>query len=38
MEAGLIITGFFEDDFVGNRLLDENIKIFCENRAVKKKL
>lgn len=35
LEAGLVLTGFYEDDYGGNRLLDKYIKSFCATRAVK---
>lgn len=38
VEAGLVITGFFEDDFGGTRILDKYIKTFIATRAVKLKL
>lgn len=35
IDAGLVITGFYEDDFGGNRLLDNYIKTFIATKAVK---
>lgn len=35
IEAGFVITGFYEDDFGGRRPLDEYIKCFIATRAVK---
>ncbi|SME52440.1 Methyltransferase domain protein [Bacillus mobilis] len=38
IEAGLVITGFYEDDFGGTRILDEHIKTFIGTKAIKIKL
>lgn len=38
INAGFIITGFYEDDFGGERLIDEYIKSFIATKAVKLKL
>lgn len=35
IEAGLVLTGFYEDDFGGTRLIDRYIKTFIATRAVK---
>ncbi|MDY0395671.1 class I SAM-dependent methyltransferase [Virgibacillus halophilus] len=35
INAGLLITGFYEDDFGGSRMLDKYIKTFIATRAVK---
>ncbi|MCF6136492.1 class I SAM-dependent methyltransferase [Pseudalkalibacillus berkeleyi] len=35
IDAGFVIAGFYEDDFGGNRILDEYIKCFMGTRAVK---
>lgn len=37
-EAGFILTGFYEDDFGGERLLDKYIKSFIATKAMKIKL
>lgn len=37
MDAGFVLTGFYEDDFGGTRLLDKHIKTFIATRAVKTK-
>ncbi|GIO26783.1 class I SAM-dependent methyltransferase [Ornithinibacillus bavariensis] len=36
IDAGFVITGFYEDDFGGTRLLDNHIKTFIATRALKK--
>jgi ubiquinone/menaquinone biosynthesis C-methylase UbiE len=38
IEAGFVITGFYEDDFGGTRILDKHIKTFIATRSVKFKL
>ena len=38
IDAGLVITGLYEDDFGGRRPLDEYIKCFVATKAVKIKL
>ncbi|MFS0673232.1 class I SAM-dependent methyltransferase [Ornithinibacillus sp. 179-J 7C1 HS] len=35
IDAGFVITGFYEDDFGGRRMLDHHIKTFIATRAVK---
>ena len=35
IDAGFAITGFYEDDFGGTRVLDHHIKTFIATRAVK---
>ncbi|KIL51612.1 methyltransferase [Jeotgalibacillus alimentarius] len=35
IDAGFAITGFYEDDFGGTRILDKHIKTFIATRAVK---
>ncbi|MBM6619535.1 class I SAM-dependent methyltransferase [Bacillus suaedaesalsae] len=35
IDAGFVITGFYEDDFGGTRVLDQYIKMFIATRAVK---
>ncbi|UOQ85790.1 class I SAM-dependent methyltransferase [Gracilibacillus salinarum] len=35
IDAGFAITGFYEDDFGGSRILDKYIKTFIATRAVK---
>ncbi|WP_409250894.1 class I SAM-dependent methyltransferase [Bacillus sp. SCS-153A] len=35
VDAGLVITGFYEDDFGGSRMLDRHIKTFIATRALK---
>ena len=37
-EAGFIITGFYEDDFGGERLLDKYIKSFIATKSMKIKI
>jgi ubiquinone/menaquinone biosynthesis C-methylase UbiE len=37
IDAGFILTGFYEDDFGGNRILDKYIKTFVATRAIKGK-
>lgn len=37
VEAGFVITGFYEDDFGGNRPLDPFINTFMVTKAVKLK-
>jgi hypothetical protein len=37
-EAGFIITGFYEDDFGGDRLMDKHIKSFIATKAMKIKI
>lgn len=34
-DAGFVITGFYEDDFGGTRIIDKHIKTFIATRAVK---
>lgn len=38
INAGLIITGFYEDDFCGTRIIDNYIKTFIATRAIKLKV
>jgi ubiquinone/menaquinone biosynthesis C-methylase UbiE len=38
IEAGLVITGFYEDDFGGTRILDKHLKTFIATRAKKVKV
>ncbi|TKI16091.1 SAM-dependent methyltransferase, partial [Bacillus cereus] len=38
VEAGFVITGFFEDDFGGTRILDKHIKTFIATKAIKLKM
>ncbi|GGA61925.1 class I SAM-dependent methyltransferase [Ornithinibacillus halotolerans] len=35
IDAGFVITGFYEDDFGGTRIIDKHIKTFIATRAVK---
>lgn len=35
IDAGFVIAGFYEDDFGGDRMLDEYIKTFMATKAVK---
>lgn len=35
IEAGFVITGFYEDDFGGGRLLDKYLKSFIATKAIK---
>lgn len=35
IDAGFVITNFYEDDFGGNRIIDKYIKTFIGTRAVK---
>lgn len=35
IDAGLVITGFYEDDFGGTRILDKHIKTFIATRSIK---
>ena len=37
IDEGLIISGFYEDDFGGKRLLDQYIKTFIATKAIKTK-
>lgn len=37
IDAGLVITGFYEDDFGGTRMIDKYIKTFIATRAIKLK-
>lgn len=36
--AGFVVTGFYEDDFGGTRILDQYIKTFIGTKAVKMKI
>ncbi|EEK78494.1 class I SAM-dependent methyltransferase [Bacillus cereus] len=36
--AGFVITGFYEDDFGGTRILDKHIKTFVATKAIKVKI
>ncbi|CAM3980203.1 SAM-dependent methyltransferase [Bacillus luti] len=36
--AGFVITGFYEDDFGGTRILDKHIKTFIATKAIKVKM
>ncbi len=38
IDAGFVITGFYEDDFGGTRILDKHIKTFIATRAIKIKV
>jgi ubiquinone/menaquinone biosynthesis C-methylase UbiE len=38
IEAGFVITGFYEDDFGGTRILDKHIKTFIATKAIKLKV
>ncbi|TFB13490.1 class I SAM-dependent methyltransferase [Filobacillus milosensis] len=38
MDAGFVLTGFYEDDFGGTRILDRHIKTFMATRAIKIKV
>ncbi|EJS69054.1 class I SAM-dependent methyltransferase [Bacillus cereus] len=38
IEAGFVITGFYEDDFGGTRILDKHIKTFIATKAIKVKM
>ncbi len=38
IDAGFVITGFYEDDFGGTRILDNYIKTFIATRAIKMKV
>lgn len=38
IEAGFVISGFYEDDFGGTRILDRHIKTFMATRAMKLKV
>lgn len=38
IDAGFVLTGFYEDDFGGGRMLDDHIKTFIATRAVKGKV
>jgi ubiquinone/menaquinone biosynthesis C-methylase UbiE len=38
IDAGFLITGFYEDDFGGNRILDKYIRTFVATRAIKGKV
>lgn len=38
IEAGFVITGFYEDDFGGTRILDKHIKTFIATKAIKLKM
>lgn len=35
IDAGFIVTGFYEDDFGGTRIIDKYIKTFIATRAIK---
>ncbi|MCA1010619.1 class I SAM-dependent methyltransferase [Halobacillus halophilus] len=35
MDAGFVLTGFYEDDFGGTRIIDKHIKTFMATRAMK---
>lgn len=35
INAGFVITGFYEDDFGGTRIIDKHIKTFIATRAIK---
>ncbi len=35
IDAGFLISGFFEDDFGGTRILDQYIKTFIATRSIK---
>ena len=37
IDAGFVITGFYEDDFGGARIIDKHIKTFIATRAIKMK-
>ncbi|WP_079708968.1 class I SAM-dependent methyltransferase [Paraliobacillus ryukyuensis] len=38
LDAGFVITGFYEDDFGGTRIIDKHIKTFIATRAMKLKV
>ncbi len=38
IEAGFVITGLYEDDFGGTRILDKHIKTFIATKAIKLKV
>ncbi|MGH4122831.1 MAG: class I SAM-dependent methyltransferase [Clostridium sp.] len=38
IEAGFVITGFYEDDFGGDRLIDKYIKSFIATKSTKMKI
>jgi len=38
IDTGLVITGFYEDDFGGSRILDKHIKTFIATRSIKIKV
>lgn len=38
IDAGFVISGFYEDDFGGERILDKHIKTFIATRAIKLKV
>ncbi|ANU23076.1 class I SAM-dependent methyltransferase [Planococcus donghaensis] len=38
IKAGFVISGFYEDDFGGTRILDNHIKTFIATRAIKLKM
>lgn len=38
IDAGFVISGFYEDDFGGTRILDKHIKTFIATRAIKSKM
>ena len=38
LDAGFVITGFYEDDFGGARIIDKHIKTFIATRAIKLKV
>ena len=38
IDAGFVISGFYEDDFGGTRILDNHIKTFIATRAIKLKV
>lgn len=35
IDAGLVISGFYEDDFGGTRIIDKHIKTFIATKAIK---
>ncbi|WP_186580359.1 class I SAM-dependent methyltransferase [Aquibacillus kalidii] len=38
IDAGFVISGFYEDDFGGTRILDNHIKTFIATKAIKLKI
>jgi len=38
MDAGLVLTGFYEDDFGGSRIVDKHIKTLIATKSIKTKV